>query len=291
MSPERKHRIDGKQPATRRGAYGFRISGVHTDGSQLVGAPERWPALEISVRVRSAPLTDPEHIGDRTATLWLRSGGSVLVDRAAGRACFSLPVRPRAAALLHPHLAAAAVVAARWRGHDSYHAGAFVVDGGAWGVLGVKASGKSSTLALLAGMGLPVVCDDVLVLDEITALAGPRMIDLRADAARTLGVGEPLGVLGERERWRVGLAQVEPELPLRGWVALRWAQDTAVRPLRGSERLRELLCHRALCVPPPDPRAPVELSALPFLELSRPRRWESLRGSLGELLDAVARLT
>lgn len=245
----------------------------------------------MCVRTDGAPPADPEHIPEVAATLRLRSGGWVTIDRATGaRACFSLPAKPRVEALLHPHLAAAAVLAARWRGRDSFHAGAFVFDGGVWAVLGEKGSGKSSTLASLAQAGVPVVCDDVLVLDGTTALAGPRSIDLRADAAERLGVGECLGVLGERERWRVPLGPVEAELPLRGWITLRWSKQAAVRPLRGAERLCALLGNRALHAASPDPMAPIELSALPFLELSRPQAWDSTTESIDLLLHELERL-
>ncbi len=239
------------------------------------------------MRVSTARQPSTDYLDEHTATLRLRSGGSVVVDRATERATFSLPAPPRAAALLHPHLASVAVVASYWHGRDSFHAGGFVSDGGVWGLLGDKGSGKSSTLGSLVLAGVPVFCDDVLVLDGKMALAGPRSVDLRTDAARRLGAGEPLGVIGERERWRLALAPVEPELPLRGWVTLRWAQGTTVRAMRGSERLRELLGHRALRLGPPDPSTPIELSSLPFLELSRPRGWSSMRDSLACLLDAV----
>ena len=199
-----------------------------------------------------------------------------------------VPARPTASALLHPHLAAVAAVSAHWCGRDSFHAGAFVAGGGVWGLLGEKGSGKSSTLAELARSGVPIMCDDVLVLDRGTAFAGPRSIDLRTDAARQLGTGDPLGVIGDRERWRVALGPIEPELPFRGWVTLRWAEEATVRPVRGAERLRELLGHRALLVAPPDPAAMIDYAAFPLLELSRPRRWSSMEDSLARLLDAVA---
>lgn len=275
-------------PSHRRGgAYGFEIKGVEADGSQLIDAPGHWPSIELRVRISNGPLPRADHLGPRTATLRLRSGGSVLVERGAGRATFSLPARPHPAALLHPYLAPAAMVASYWRGREGFHAGAFVAGGGVWGLLGEKGSGKSTTLAALADAGTLVFCDDVLILDNGIAFAGPRSIDLRGDVAHRFGAAEPLGVIGQRERWRLALGPTDPELPLRGWVALRWADETSIRSLRGGERIRELLPHRGLRVPPLNGKAPIELSALPFLELSRRKGWDSLPEALERLLEAT----
>src|ERR1700727_1316299 len=98
--------------------------------------------------------------------------------------------------------------------------------------------------AALHRAGVPIVCDDVLIIDGDVAFAGPRSIDLRADSAERFGLGEPLGVLGDRERWRVALAPVAPALPFRGWVRLAWGETVEVRGVPGSDRLSELLRHR-----------------------------------------------
>jgi hypothetical protein len=266
----------------------LRIDGVHAPPSQLVEAPAHWPSIALRVHVARDSPEGREHLGDRTAKLQIHSGGSVLIERDAQRATFFLSKRPTPSALLHPHLAAVAAVASHWRGRIAFHAGAFVAGGGVWGLLGEKGSGKSSALAALAARDVPIVCDDVLVLAGDTAFAGPRSIDLRTEAARVLGEGEPLGVIGDRERWRMALGEIEPELAFRGWVSLRWADRPAVRPLRGSDRLRELLGHLALRVPPVTPTALMEYAAYPFLELRRPRDWSSMDDALERLLAAVS---
>ena len=98
-----------------------------------------------------------------------------------------------------------AALAARWLRRESFHAGAVVVEGGAWAILGDKEAGKSSTLAHLALNGYTVLSDDVLVLERGSVFAGPRCIDLRAEPARRLGAREPLAVVGMRERFRIEL--------------------------------------------------------------------------------------
>ena len=278
----------GSRPAQQQGgAYGFRICGVDSARSELVEAPAHWPSLELRVQVSAGLPAGAESLDGETATL-SQSGGCVVIDRARRRATFTLSARPTAAALVHPHLATVAAVSSFWRGRESFHAGAFVVEQGVWGLLGEKGFGKSSTLAALAWRGVPIVCDDVLVLDAGTAFAGPRSIDLRADAARQLGTGTPLGVIGERERWRMALGTIEPELPFRGWVSLRWSDEPSVRELAGAERLRALLAHRALRVPPPDHAALIDYAGCPFFELSRPRGWGSMQDGLERLLTAVS---
>jgi hypothetical protein len=142
-------------------------------------------------------------------------------------------------------------------------------------------------LAGLAARGVPVMTDDVLVLSDSVALAGPRSIDLRAGAARELGIGQPLGMIGGRERWRVSLHPIPPELPFRGWIELRWSNDVRLRSQHGSERLRTLLPHRGLRLPPPRPERMLELAALPILELHRPARWNSHQDSIDALLESI----
>ena len=280
--------MESTRSSNADGAYGFRIHGVVAPPSHLVQAPAHWPPIELSVRVMPSPPLAEEYVGVDRASLQVRSGGSVVMDRAAGTATFLLPSQPSVSALLHPHLAGVAAVWSHWCGYDGFHAGGFVAGGGVWGVLGDKGSGKSSTLAALARAGIPIVCDDVLVLGGGMAFAGPRSIDLRTDAARELGAGQPLGVIGERERWRVALGSIQPELPFRGWIALSWGPAASVRPMRGSERMRPLVEQRALRVPPRTPSALIDLADRPFLEFSRPRHWGSMKDALGLLLDAVA---
>ena len=130
-------------------------------------------------------------------------------------------------ALVHPYLAPAAAVIARWLGREPFHAGAFALDGGAWGVLGEREAGKSSLLAWLSLQGRSVVCDDMLVVAGDTVFAGPRSVDLRRETAVRLGAGEELGMIGARERWRVGLPPIEPEVPLAGWVFLEWGDEVS----------------------------------------------------------------
>jgi hypothetical protein len=181
-----------------------------------------------------------------------------------------------------------AALAARWLGRESFHAGAFLVDGSAWAVLGDKEAGKRSTLAHLALRGQAVVSDDVLVLEGGEVFAGPRCIDLRAEPSERLGAGEPLGVVGVRERFRLELGPVPSRVRLRGFVLLGWGDEVALEPVRGAERLLALVPHRALLLETNAPADLLRLSSLPFLRLRRPHDWSSLEETADLLLGAPA---
>ena len=191
------------------------------------------------------------------------------VDRTTSTTTFELP-HPRPAELVvHPMLSFTAVVAARWSGAQSFHAGAFLLNGGAWGVLGRKGTGKSTLLAGLANQGYPIVADDVLVVRGTKCLAGPRAIDLRRDVAAEFPEATFRGVVNGRERWRLPLTEIPPETPLYGWVVLEWTADgaSAVGP---AERFGLLAESLAVRLPPPNPAALFELARLPMLSVARP---------------------
>lgn len=266
------------------GAYGLRLHGVDSAADLLVAVDPGLPAFELASEVAPAR-SAPEYVSDSKARLQLRSGGEMLIDRDAGGVLARVPHEVRADELVHPYLAPAAAVIGRWLGRESLHAGAFVVDGRVWGLIGAREAGKSSTLAALATRGYGLVCDDMLVLDGVTPLVGPRSVDLRADAAERLGAGEPIGVTGARERWRLRLPPVSADLELAGWVFLAWGEDVSLRRLGAAERLSRLLDERGLRLPPARPEVLVDLAALPAWELRRTAGWDSLGAAVDRLLE------
>ena len=276
-----------EQRSRSAGCYGFRLGGVDDARDLLIDAPDDWPVLELGHALPAPGGPDLDLVGPDRAELTLH-GGWVTIERDPPRATFRLPSPPPARDLVHPYLAPAAAVAARWAGRESFHAGAVVIGGGAWAVLGDKESGKSTTLAHLALAGHAVVADDLLIVDAGAVLAGPRCIDLREASAQQLGAGEPLGVVGVRERWRLRLEPVAARVPLRGWVTLAWDDDLAVQALRGADRMLALLPFRSVQLAPGAPADLVDLSSLPVLRLRRPRRWHALDAAADRLLDAIA---
>lgn len=273
-----------------RGAYGLTLAGVDGIDRFLLDAPVAWPVVTLRLSGKAAPAGEDFVDDARGQAEVAVSGGRVRLLRNPLHAVFA-KAAPTMHELVHPVLSPVAVVAGHWLGRESYHAGAFVVDGAAWAVVGDRESGKSSTLGRLALDRVDILCDDVVVLeveaDSITAMAGPRAIDLREEASARLGVGEDLGTVGARDRWRVPLGEVSPEVPLRGWIFLSWGDQLASRPLPVGERLVRIARSRALRIPPRRPEVLMQLAALPGIEVSRPRRWDTI-GETVALLVAAA---
>jgi hypothetical protein len=268
------------------GAYGLRLSGLESSRHLLVPAPPDWPNLALDVEVGDGTAAR-DRVTDDEAELVLLTGGKVQMKREPMRAVYTVPRPLGADELIHPYLAVAATMAAYWLGRESFHAGAVVVEGGAWALVGDREVGKSSMLGWLSLHGHRVLCDDVLVVMGGSILAGPRAVDLRDDAARALGTGEPLGLVGARKRWRLMLAPVEPVVPLRGWIFLDWADEISMHAVRPRDRLIQLSRHRSIRLAPREPTTLISLAALPAWELRRPRDWVSLRSAADALLAAI----
>lgn len=267
--------------------YGLRIDGV--DSPRLQAVPPEWPLLTVVRELGEN--AGPEAPGRvvRTANgvrVWIADGGSVDLEQST----LTVRIRTREPvsddAVLHPYLALPCALAGRWLHRLSLHGGAFMRDGGAWLLLGDKGGGKSSTLAAVAAHGLPSLSDDILIVQEGALFAGPRAVDLRDEAAALLG-GEPLGVVGARERWRIDPGPVPPVTELGGVIHLAWGDDIAVTELAAADRLPALMGH---CVFPPDAGegiALLDLAALPTVRLERPRRVEAIGECVDQLLAAL----
>jgi hypothetical protein len=293
----------GPAPGGQRGAYGLRLTGLAGGAARLVPAPPEWPLLELVRREADWPAreretedeADTRHarvlLRDDAAVIRLVGGGRIRLDREPPRATFRVQAPLVDEELLHPHLGGVAAIFAHWAGRNAFHAGGMVVDGRAWGVLGDRRSGKSSLLATVAAAGHGIVCDDVLVVDGREIFAGPRFIDLREDAAGHLGVGEPLGIVGARARWRVPLAAIPPAVPLAGWIVLAWSEgpEIAIETVEPTRRLPLLAASLTLGAPPREATALLTLAALPMLEFARPRDWRSAARVADAMADVLAR--
>ncbi len=274
------------RPRGEVGAYGLRLENVERARPLLVQACPAWPRLGIYRKLATGE-AEHESLSDQAALLKLQSGGEITIDRRRGKATFVLPYRVRTAELVHPLLAPVAAVMAYWLGRESFHASGFVAGGGVWGLVGERGSGKSTTVARLALEGIAIACDDLLVVEDSAVFAGPRSVDLRREAAERLGTGEPLGVVGARERWRLRVGPVPNRLRLAGWIFLTWGERVQAVQLGPAERLARFHANRAVNVPPRDPATLLDLAAFPSWEVSRPEGWDSLPGVIECLLDTV----
>lgn len=270
------------------GAYGLIVQGLGPDATDLVAAPPDWQTWTVRHEYGTRPPGDWSDVLDSEQAVVAIGPGLALIRRASAATTLRLPEAPLPAALAHPYLAATGTVAARWRGDHPLHAGAFVSEGRAWGVLGDREAGKSTMMAALTQAGAPILADDLVVLRGRTALAGPRTLDLREATARALDIGESIGVVGARERWRVGLDPVPAEVPLVGFVTLAWGDKLALDALPPARWPEVIMAAAAVLGPPTDLQALLPLFATPVWVLTRPRGFEHLRKAADLLLARCA---
>lgn len=241
----------------------------------------------FGVRIKGAPPTP--WLAARDAGNWPvmtieRQADSLSVDASTLRA--AVPSRLPLDELIHPVLPALATAVALAHGHDGLHAGALCGRSGVWAVVGPKAAGKSTLLAACASSGLSVFTDDVLLFDGARCFAGPRCLDLRADAARAYG--GTLRVRRATPRRRLTLPVVDAELPLAGFVHLAWGHGPKLVPLSVSEALRALTACYSTGGFTRRPERLLELSGLPSYALCRPRDHRALPATAALLRRQLA---
>ena len=223
-------------------------------------------------------------VWDDRARIGMPDVGEFRLDRAARRIelCVDAPWTPEA--VLHPGLAPAASVIAHWMGRASFHAAAVLIDGRIWALLGDQGTGKSTLAAHLVGLGCGLVTDDLLVVDGTEGFAGPGAVDLRGDVGPELG-GQPLGVIGARERWRAALTIDTLSAQLGGWVQLIWSEEPATCDDVGAPGRLAVLDQNTLL--PPDGMQLLRLAELPMLRFARQHAPGQARTSSAQLLELV----
>jgi hypothetical protein len=269
------------------GAYGLRIAGLEEQPdvcSALMTAPEHWPTITFEHAGGEAPPLG-QMLGPDMARIELIDDSHAVLDRERMHVTFEGPNWVWADWLVHPTLAAISMFFATWLGRHPIHAGAFVVDGGAWAVVGESTAGKSSTLGWLSKAGYPVLTDDLLVIEKGTVFAGPRTLDLVPSSARFLGsLGRPVR---HGDRYRISTAPVPPEVPLRGWIALAWGHELEALRIPPTKRLETLLQHLRIQRDGPGSRAILDLAMLPGLELRRPRDVQRLPETGAKIVEVA----
>lgn len=267
-------------PGREQGAYGLCLEGLDTP--LLVSpVPESWARVIVALD-HDTPPPDRSSYGEDTVDLSFESGWGISLRREASTITFQIPSDASLDDLVHPYLATAAMHFASWLGHSTFHGGAFVQQGRAFAVFAHKNGGKSTTLAGLAGLGIPIVADDLLVVDKsLSALSGPRSIDLRPEAVTDHIVAPVRG----DDRRRMTLPPIGPTHPLGGVFVLGWADKFSIESLTPSERVIELTRH---C--PPDvarSSAVLEISRLPVWRVNRVRDLSCLDEVCDRMLETA----
>jgi hypothetical protein len=267
------------------GAYGLTFPGLERCAGLLASPGPSWPDVRVErALIRRPP--GPTRIEADRAEIRLIGGGQLRLDRLARMATYLTATALPDDELVHPYLAPVASSFAGWLGRQALHAGAARVDGTVLAFAGRKEAGKTTTMAWLASRGYEVVADDVLVVDGERALAGPRALDLRLDAARELDMVERTREHRGGERRRLELGPIAHELPLGGFVFLAWGAEVEITALPPGERLARL----AGAVSTRTARAGgtlLDLTRFPAWELRRPRDLEPLPEALDRLLEVA----
>ena len=268
------------------GAYGLRIDGLGEQETLRVQGGGDWPPVTVQFRAGKSSGAERE-VGPDRALMPLYET-ELHMSREERRAVFVTERDFTVEEVVHPYLAPVAVVFARWDRRETLHAGAFVAGDGAWALLGEKTAGKSTTLAWLAEHGSDIVADDIVVLSDGCALAGPRCLDVRDDASAYLEAGTPASMPREGGRNRVVLPPLRSQVPLRGIVYLEWGERTAVERVPAGQRIERLVVQRQGASIHNDPVDVLDLAALPALVLTRPRGLDALDHAGGALREAVS---
>lgn len=269
------------------GAYGLGFRGLDERpeiGGALINAPDHWPTVTLAHTVEEQTVVSPE-VTTARARILLVDGSHAVLDRERRTVTLHGPKSLWTDWFVHPALATISSIFANWLGHHAIHAGAFVGKQGAWALIGTKQAGKSSTLGWLAANRYPIVADDLVVIGDGTAFAGPRTLDLLPSTAQYLGRDGQL--VRDGERHRLSLGAVDPEVPIRGWIALAWGDDVEARPIPPSERLGVLIDNLRVPLDGPGSEALLDLAALPGFELHRPRQLEGLPNAAARIVEVA----
>lgn len=271
-------------------AYGLSFSGplvTERFRALLLSDPGPWPSVRLDFDTVRLPHAN-EVLGEDSATLRCLFGGHLVAEREAMLATFrGTDEGPDPHVLAHPGLAGVAVIFARWLGRSAFHGGAVLSDLGAWGIVGDKGMGKTTTLAALALTGRHVLADDLVVLDDRMVLTGPRTLDLRPAAAERLEGDFTVVTVRGGERRRLVLGPAAVAAPLRGWICLGVGPSVALERIPPSQRLAALAEHLAVRVVPRDPVAFLELASLPAYRLTRPLSWDALPAAVAAIEDLI----
>jgi len=123
------------------------------------------------------------------------------------------------------------------------HASAVAHDGKVFAFTGPSASGKSTLIAALGRIGLPMFCDDTLVLDLsdpdcIICLPGHKRLKLTPAAIELTGAEREERVAQDLDKYYAHApgGDVSVPLPLAALFFLEQGSQPSIEPLSGSER-------------------------------------------------------
>lgn len=251
-----------------RQAYGWGLSGSAVEAADTAWLPDRLPDAVVHGELRIVNAADGGSIAapDDADVIGFRDGGRAWLLGDTITVSRLHPTEPDA--LPHPMVTTAVGLVARRAGFLHLHAGALVVEGRAWGVVGTREAGKSTLVATAAMLDVPVLSDDALFVTPVgTVDVGPRCVDLRAPAADALASEVTLVPVRGGERHRMTLPALTGQFPLAGLVVLDVADRWNIEAVPPSARLRAVQGCTDLTYAP---SLGLALVTLPVLRFSRP---------------------
>lgn len=269
-------------------AYGLTFGGMLAAGLGGLLASESTELPPVLLAWDPTHLVEPRvGIREDDAVLPLLLGGHLVANRPATTATFTGTPKPDSQYLAHPGLASVGAIFSHWHGRLAFHGGGVIAGNAAYGVLGDREAGKSTTLASLAVEGRNILSDDLLVLDHGQALRGPRTIDLRPDAAAH--VPADLYPVRNDARRRMLLSYVPERVPLAGWIVLSTSESVSVQAVEPRDRLGVLAGQLAIRVAPSSPEDFLIAASAPMWRVTRTRDWRQtpeLLSAIGDLIGA-----
>jgi len=247
------------------------------------------PEVTVTCRLASA-IGNLDDVADSHVVLTTRGGMGTVVHRDPRAVELLTPVTLSMEALVHPLLTVPLAILARWRGDITLHGGGFVHAGAAWGLVGERTAGKSTMLAVLGDRGVPIVADDLLVIDDGWVRAGPSCVDLRPDVAVHLPSARDLGELGSRPRMRLATPPSPDRAPLRGLFVLEWHDDAEPELVAMTTWERIQLIHRQEAIGllgAAEPGKVMDLLEVPMWRFRRKRQWGGTPAAVEALLAAA----
>jgi hypothetical protein len=260
--------------------YGLSVSGIGTIGGVTAPPPADAPRLHVTRAVGRA--ADPAFVSytDDRVVLALIDEGQLVVERRPATATYLIPHAISDDELLHPWLVPAIAVTAGWHGRRVLHGGLVGTSGRAVALVADKEGGKSTLLSWLAVQGeVDIYSDDLVVLDEDTAFAGPRCIDLRQPTVDNMTLDGRVRLVRDGTRWRLTLPAAPPTVTLAGVIVLEWGDTPSLEPVRPSQRLAALLPHSIGYGLPPGADGILGFVRYPVWRLVRPKNWDALPAS------------
>ena len=127
------------------------------------------------------------------------------------------------------------------------HASAVSIEGRVFAFTGPGGAGKSTLVAALARLGLPMFCDDTLVLDlsepeRILCLPGHKRLKLRPDALDLTGAKREEKVSATVDKYYASPVggSVGTALPLAELIFLEEGAEPAIEPIAGAQRFARI---------------------------------------------------